>query len=91
MLKKIRLFSHLLLLTISAAQYNDGVDLPRGHHHATDYKDLPTAHQVSTAVFKTFTGQVKNDKNMSVLFMTFGQFLDHDLSVAPHESCNVTE
>ncbi|XP_066921652.1 eosinophil peroxidase-like [Clytia hemisphaerica] len=79
------------LRRIIPAKYDDGVDLPRGHHQASDYEKLPTAHQVSHSVFKAVNSQVKNDKNVSVLFMTFGQFLDHDLSVSPHEECNVTD
>ena len=74
-----------------AGVYDDGVDLPRGHPHASDYEHLPTAHEVSRNVFTSVTDQTKNDKNMSVLFMTFGQFLDHDIAFSPHEECNVTE
>lgn len=47
----------------------------------------PTAHDVSRTLFKLTKKSVKNFKGLSTLFMTFGQFLDHDLALTPHEEC----
>ena len=73
------------------AQYADGVDLPRGHHRSYDYTHYPTPHQVSKASFHSKSQGFTNSKKLSTIFMTFGQFLDHDMSLTPHETCNVTE
>lgn len=47
----------------------------------------PTPHQVSIAVFKITKKRVQNTRGLSTLFMTFGQFLDHDMTLTPHEEC----
>ena len=48
---------------------------------------IPTSHQVSRNLFKITTKNVKNQHSLSTMFMTFGQFLDHDITQTPHESC----
>lgn len=69
------------------ASYVDGFDTPRGFP-GTDPL-LPPANEVSTNLFpveRSDERERENRDNLSVLFMTFGQFLDHDIALAPHPS-----
>ena len=54
-------------------------------------KRYPTAHQVSRNLFQITTDNVRNMRGFSTMFMTFGQFLDHDVALVPHESCKKKE
>ena len=68
-----------------APQYADGKDIPRGFPGTPN---IPSAHQVSQA-FSKEKQNTGNYKDLSVLFMTFGQFLDHDIGLSPHASCKL--
>ncbi|XP_066927072.1 uncharacterized protein [Clytia hemisphaerica] len=81
------------LRRVIKASYADGYDTPRGFpcnpspNKKFDSRSLPTSHQVSRNLFKITTENVKNQHSLSTLYMTFGQFLDHDITLTPHESC----
>lgn len=54
---------------------------------------IEPANRISSQVFvveRTQNTQIDNEA-LSVLFMTFGQFLDHDLALSPHADCDVRE
>lgn len=57
--------------------YNTGVDAPRV---AKSGNALPSARKVSNAIFKMDSS--KSGTN-TMMFMTFGQFLDHDITHTP--------
>ena len=75
----------------AAAFYaRDGLhDTPRGYPNTDPV--LPPANLVTQTVFKTETSNPKitgvNAAKLSTMFMTFGQFLDHDVAFAPHATC----
>ena len=60
--------------------YADGVDgeVPRGGFNPSS---LPNPRSVSRAVHRP--GQGVRSKNVSLMVMQFGQFLDHDLTLTP--------
>lgn len=72
---------------ILGAQYAGDDDTPRGFPGTPS---IPLANQVSEELFKV-EEQNKGTGDLSVMYMTMGQFLDHDMSVSPHGSCNVQE
>ena len=67
------------------AKYVDGFDIPRGFPGTPN---IPTAIEVSNELFKV-EHQNKGTGDLSVLFMTFGQFLDHDITLATHPECEI--
>ena len=75
-------------IVILGADYVDKYDTPRGFP-GTKPK-VPPANQVAQTVFRT---ERKNKKgnDLTTLFMTFGQFLDHDLTFSPHADCKTKE
>ena len=63
-------------------------DTPRGFPNT--YPVLPPANKVTQTVFQTERTNPKPsgaNVHLSTLFMTFGQFLDHDITFTPHASC----
>ena len=75
---------------LSAAQYEDGKDTPRGFPKAPLFKQtLPPPNSISESLFHVETTNTGNYRQLSVLFMTFGQFLDHDMVATPHASCTI--
>ena len=59
--------------------YDDGVFLPR--LSSVSRTSLPSARQVSNAVVST---EERPSKEFTALVMTFGQFIDHDLTHIPN-------
>ena len=59
--------------------YDDGVFLPR--LSSVSRTSLPSARQVSNAIVST---EEKPSKEFTALIMTFGQFIDHDLTHIPN-------
>jgi len=73
------------LRRIVDADYVDGITTPRGFP-GTNPK-VPTAHEVSNRIFQVETKNGGNSNRLTVLFMTFGQFLDHDLTEVKMQMC----
>lgn len=66
-------------LRVSAAAYADGISSPAGPAR-------PNARAISNAVFPDRAGGVTNDRDMSGFVYAWGQFLDHDLTLADSAS-----
>lgn len=62
---------------MSEPTYADGVSSPRV---AVDKTELPSCRLVSTTIIQ---GQTNDYPDIDHLFMAFGQFVDHDLSLTP--------
>ena len=63
------------------ADYVDGFDTPRGFQGTKPF--VQPANKITDELFKV-EHHDKETGDMSVLFMTFGQFLDHDVGLAAH-------
>ncbi|XP_070598291.1 eosinophil peroxidase-like [Erythrolamprus reginae] len=73
------------------AEYEDGISLPRGliagqlyHGHT-----LPLVRQVSNEIITTSNENVTPDDQRSLVFMHFGQWIDHDLDSAPESPTDI--
>ncbi|XP_066931789.1 peroxinectin A-like [Clytia hemisphaerica] len=75
------------LSRIIDADYVDGITTPRGFPNTSPV--VPTANQVSEAVFQVETTNNGNGNGLAVSFMTFGQFLDHDLTEVQMNRCQL--
>ncbi|NXG60671.1 PERM Myeloperoxidase, partial [Hemiprocne comata] len=74
------------------AEYEDGVSLPQGW---TEGKCLngfpfPLVRQVSNEIVCFPTHQLRMDQQRSLMFMQWGQFIDHDLDFSPETPARVT-
>lgn len=67
------------------ADYVDRVDTPRGFPGT--FPEVPPANKVSQALFNVEHTN-KGNGHLTVMFMTFGQFLDHDLALSTHPECH---
>ncbi|XP_069766439.1 eosinophil peroxidase-like isoform X2 [Narcine bancroftii] len=61
------------------ARYEDGISIPLGW---TPNK-LPLAREVSNKILKVSNKDVISDKYFSHMFMQWGQWIDHDMSLSP--------
>ena len=71
---------------ILAANYI-GTDLPVGDPTITKFQnrfDVPSAQEVSDLLFRISFRDRGSRNRTSVIFMTFGQFLDHDFAYVIH-------
>ncbi|KAG8122839.1 hypothetical protein E2320_018318 [Naja naja] len=73
------------------AEYEDGISLPRGliggqlyHGHP-----LPLVRRVSNEIITTSNENVTPDGQRSLAFVHFGQWIDHDLDLAPEIETNI--
>jgi len=79
---------NILFINLAPAYAGDGAsDTPRGFPGTSPV--LPPANAVTQQLFleKKNTG---HNMKLTTLFMTFGQFLDHDVTETPLEKCTVT-
>ncbi|XP_038232110.1 myeloperoxidase-like [Dermochelys coriacea] len=67
------------------AEYEDGVSLPRGLTEGKLYNGfpLPLVRKVSNEIIHTANENVTQDQERSLIFMQWGQWVDHDLDLAP--------
>ncbi|XP_013922324.1 PREDICTED: myeloperoxidase [Thamnophis sirtalis] len=73
-------------------EYEDGIDLPRGWTETKLYFGfpLPSARAVSNDIVFFPNVNVTDDPFRSVMFMQWGQFLDHDLDFGPSTTATLT-
>ncbi|NXF30734.1 PERM Myeloperoxidase, partial [Nyctibius bracteatus] len=74
------------------AEYEDGVSLPRGWTEGKRFNGfpLPLVRQVSNEIVRFPTAQLRLDQQRSLMFMQWGQFIDHDLDFSPDTPARVT-
>ncbi|XP_062448831.1 myeloperoxidase [Rhea pennata] len=74
------------------AEYEDGVSLPRGWTEGKRFSgfSLPLVRKVSNEIVRFPPEQLKLDQQRSLMFMLWGQFIDHDLSFSPHTPARVS-
>ena len=77
------------MIIFLAADYVDRhkIDTPRGFPGKSTEKQIPTAHEASQTLFNVKDANKGNSKGTSVMFMTFGQLLDHDIALTPRNNC----
>nr|XP_056720951.1 myeloperoxidase-like [Euleptes europaea] len=75
------------------AEYEDGKSLPRGFTEEKLYNGypLPMVRKVSNEIITTSNENVTADQERSVAFMHWGQWVDHDLDLAPFTNTNVKD
>ena len=75
---------YLALFVYVGAKYADRRNLgtPIGWPTIASQRKIPTPQEVSDAVFTVLQNDLHNRAKVSNLHMTFGQFLDHDLSLS---------
>ncbi|XP_058020503.1 myeloperoxidase-like [Ahaetulla prasina] len=73
-------------------EYEDGISLPRGWTETKLYfgHPLPLVRAVSNDIVFFPNVNVTDDSSRSVLFMQWGQFLDHDMDFGPSETATLT-
>ncbi|KAG9469338.1 hypothetical protein GDO78_020779 [Eleutherodactylus coqui] len=66
-------------------EYEDGISLPRGWTQSRPINGfpLPLAREVSNDIVKFPSQSVTSDESRSVMFMQWGQWLDHDTDLSP--------
>ncbi|XP_032769108.1 myeloperoxidase [Rattus rattus] len=67
------------------AEYEDGISLPFGWTpkvNRSGFK-VPLARQVSNAIVRFPNDQLTKDQERALMFMQWGQFLDHDVTLTP--------
>ncbi|XP_036196424.1 myeloperoxidase [Myotis myotis] len=73
------------------AEYEDGVSLPYGWTPGVKRggSRVPLARAVSNAIVRFPTEQLTPDQDRSLLFMQWGQLIDHDLDFTPEPAARV--
>ncbi|XP_065709193.1 myeloperoxidase-like isoform X2 [Patagioenas fasciata] len=74
------------------AEYEDGVSVPHGWTEGKRYSGFPfpLVRQVSNEIVRFPPGQLRMDQQRSLMFMQWGQFIDHDLDFSPDTPARVT-
>ncbi|KAJ7417387.1 myeloperoxidase [Pitangus sulphuratus] len=67
------------------AVYEDGVSVPRGAREGRKYNGfpLPLVRKVSNEIAHTANEDVTADQELSLVFMHWGQWVNHDIDLAP--------
>lgn len=78
------------LKRLLGADYVDllNLDTPRGFPGTKPVVSTP--HEVAGAVFSAHIENVQRARGLSSMFMAFGQFVDHDVGLTLHPSCDVS-
>nr|XP_048679874.1 myeloperoxidase [Caretta caretta] len=73
-------------------EYEDGVSIPRGWTEGICYSgfSLPLVREVSNKIVRFPTEQLVSDQNRALIFMQWGQFIDHDMDFGPATPATVT-
>ncbi|KAM4845078.1 myeloperoxidase [Thomomys bottae] len=74
------------------AEYEDGVSLPYGWTPGVQRGGFPVplARAVSNAVVRFPTEQLTPDRERALMFMQWGQFIDHDLDFTPEPAARAS-
>ncbi|XP_057290907.1 peroxidase skpo-1-like [Hydractinia symbiolongicarpus] len=88
LLKRTQGAANTPLSRLQSADYVDNLDTPRGFPGTTP--TVPTAIQVSNAIFTVQRRNRQRARGLSAMFMAFGQFLDHDIGYTTHPTCDVS-
>ncbi|XP_053864317.1 myeloperoxidase [Malaclemys terrapin pileata] len=73
-------------------EYEDGVSIPRGWTEEVRYSGfpLPLVRAVSNQIVRFPTDQLVLDRARSLIFMQWGQFIDHDMDFGPATPATVS-
>nr|XP_060622998.1 myeloperoxidase-like [Anolis sagrei ordinatus] len=73
-------------------EYEDGISLPRGWTPQKRYFGfpLPNVRAVSNSIVRFPNEKLTKDRHRSVMFMQWGQFLDHDMDFGPATTATLT-
>ncbi|NXP83654.1 PERE peroxidase, partial [Passerina amoena] len=73
------------------AEYEDGVSVPRGWTEGKRFSGfpLPLVRQVSNEIVRFPPELLRMDQQRSLMFMQWGQFIDHDLDFSPETPARV--
>ncbi|XP_077168670.1 myeloperoxidase [Paroedura picta] len=74
-------------------EYEDGLSLPQGLIEGKLYNGyaLPLVREVSNKIITTTNENSTDDQERSLAFMHYGQWLDHDMDLAPMTQTNVED
>ncbi|KAM6338097.1 eosinophil peroxidase-like [Alca torda] len=74
------------------AAYEDGVSVPRGAIEGTLYNGfpLPLVRKVSNEIAHTANENITQDQDLSLVFMQWGQWVDHDIDLAPSSGAGMS-
>ncbi|NXF12453.1 PERE peroxidase, partial [Smithornis capensis] len=74
------------------AEYEDGVSVPRGWTEGKRFSGfpLPLVRQVSNEIVRFPPERLQMDQHRSLMFVQWGQFIDHDLDFSPETPARVT-
>ncbi|NWX15909.1 PERE peroxidase, partial [Aegotheles bennettii] len=73
------------------AEYEDGLSLPHGWTEGKRFNGFPfpLVRKVSNEIVRFPTEQLRMDQQRSLMFMQWGQFIDHDLDFSPETPARV--
>ncbi|XP_057265931.1 myeloperoxidase isoform X3 [Pezoporus wallicus] len=74
------------------AVYEDGVSVPRGASEGKLYNGfpLPLVRKVSNVIAHTANENITQDQELSLVFMHWGQWVNHDIDLAPSSGAGVS-
>ncbi|NXG75933.1 PERM Myeloperoxidase, partial [Baryphthengus martii] len=74
------------------AEYEDGMSVPHGWTEGKRFSGFPfpLVRKVSNKIVRFPPEQLKMDQQRSLMFMLWGQFVDHDLDLSPDTPARVT-